>query len=410
MKNLGAIASITHSHEKYTFRDAGFKKIIIALTAASIINFANLYFVQPITPLLARTYSVSSATAGLSISAAVISMVIGLLFFSFLSDRVGRIPIMHITLLCTLLPLAVMPLVHSFELFLVLRFIQGIFMAGLPAAAIAYISDEVDSKSVGLGITMYIAANAIGGTIGRIFVGTIADVTSLQTSLFALLALEAVLFVIYFLILPKSYFFAPSDRSMKNDLAGMFSHVGNTMLIPAFLMGILLQFSFTGVWTFLPFYLEKEPFHLSVSNISFTYLAYFAGTTGAMVAGRISIHVKKTTIVSVGIIILICGTLMTNIQSLGMVIVGLCLVCLGFFVSHSIMAAIVNERATHHKAGASSLYLVCYYIGVATGGTLVGHIWESVGWFAVTAISLLVIPFAVITVRQGGRKLGKRVG
>ena len=170
MKNLGAIASITHSHEKYTFRDAGFKKIIIALTAASIINFANLYFVQPITPLLARTYSVSSATAGLSISAAVISMVIGLLFFSFLSDRVGRIPIMHITLLCTLLPLAVMPLVHSFELFLVLRFIQGIFMAGLPAAAIAYISDEVDSKSVGLGITMYIAANAIGGTIGRIFV------------------------------------------------------------------------------------------------------------------------------------------------------------------------------------------------------------------------------------------------
>ncbi|MBN8201910.1 MULTISPECIES: MFS transporter [Bacillaceae] len=401
---MTAVNAKQQESDKYSLHDAGFKKIMIAMTSASILAFANLYFVQPIMPLLVKSFDITSATAGLSLSAAVVSMIFGLLFFGFLSDRIGRVSIMNITLVCTIIPLVLLPISPNFETFLVLRFLQGICIAGLPAAAIAYLGEELDSSSVSLGITMYIAANAIGGMAGRIFVGYIADMASWQTSVYFLFGFSILLFILYFMTLPKSHYFKPSKISVKKDLSGMGSHLKNTKLFPAFTMGILLQFSFTGVWTYLPFYLEQDPFNLSVKNISFTYLAYSFGIAGSMLGGSLSAHFRQTTLVSVGTVILIGGTLITNVHSLSVVVMGLCLTCLGFFVAHSLMATIVNELAAHHKAGASSIYLVSYYLGVATGGTLAGLVWQTGGWTGITVVSLGLLP-VVVWLSVGLRRL-----
>lgn len=395
MKQLAVIEEIEQIHQKYTIRDPGFKKILLALTCASFITFTNLYFVQPIMPLIVRSYGVSSAAAGLSLSVAVISMIVGLLFFSFLSDRLGRTRVMHVTIIFSIIPLALMPVVPNFELFLFLRFIQGFFIAGLPASAIVYISEEVAPHSISLGIMMYIAANGAGGMLGRIFVGYIADISGWKTSVFVWFCFALILFIIYFVNLPKSNFFQASKEAAAKDLLSIFSHLKNILLIPAFIMGVLLQFSFTGVWTYLPFYLENEPFHLQVRDTSLTYLAYTTGIIGSIAAGRLSIHMKKSILVTIGTLILIAGAWLTNSQSLPAVFTGLCLTCLGFFVSHSLMSAIVNERAVHHKAGASSLYLVHYYLGVAIGGTLAGIVWQSFGWMGLTFLTLFLLPIMI---------------
>lgn len=393
--NMAVIKQLDQTHQKYSFRDPGFKKMLAALTCASVIAFTNLYFVQPIMPLIVRSFGISSAAAGLSLSVAVVSMIVGLLFFSFLSDRIGRTKVMHMTLICSIIPLALLPLAPNFGFFLLLRLIQGFFIAGLPAAAIVYISEEVAPHSTSLGIMMYIAANGAGGMFGRIFVGFMADVVSWKTSVFVWFCFALILFMIYYANLPKSYYFQASNVSAKKDLVSIFSHLKNTLLIPAFIMGVLLQFSFTGIWTYLPFYLENAPFHLQLKGTSLTYLAYLTGIIGSIAAGRLSIHIKKSVLVTIGTLILISGVWLTNIHSLPIVLVGLCLTCLGFFVSHSLMSAIVNERAVHHKAGASSLYLVHYYLGVATGGTLAGVLWQSYGWFGITVISLVLIPLMI---------------
>lgn len=387
---------------KYSPKDKAFRKMMLAMCSASILTFANLYFVQPMLPLFVKSFHISSTTAGLSLSISVIAMMIGLLFFGFLADRSGRVVIMNITLICSIIPLIFMPLVSSFSLLLVLRFIQGFFIAGLPAAAIAYISEEVAPPSIGLGITLYIAANGLGGMAGRILVGYVADVTSWQTAIYVLFGVGFILYLLFRLFLPKSRSFEPSTISVSEDIRGMFVHLKNPLLIPAFTMGVILQFSFTGVWTYLPFYLEGEPFRLAVKDVSFTYLAYMAGIIGSIVAGRISAMISKTTLVITGTLILIAGTWLTLIPSLTVIVIGLCFVCLGFFIAHSLMSAIVNERAAHHKGGASSLYLTSYYVGVATGGVVSGLIWSRFGWTGVAFISCLLIPI-VVWVRRGKR-------
>ena len=368
---------------------------MIALTSASFLTFANLYFVQPILPLFVKEFSITSTTASLSLSLSVVAMIVGLLFFGFLSDRMGRVSVMIVTLICSILPLLVMPMVSSFTVLLILRFIQGFFIAGLPAAAIAYISEELAPKSVGLGITFYIAANGFGGMGGRVLIGYLADSTSWRMAVYVLFAVGVVLCLLFILYLPKSTYFERSTITIKEDLQGMFIHVKNPVLIPVFSMGIMLQLAFTGIWTYLPFYLEMEPFFLSIKDVSFTYFAYFTGVIGSMVAGRFVDHIPKSTLIISGIITLIIGAFLTKFASLTIIVIGLSILCLGFFVTHSVVAALVNELATHHKGGASSLYLVSYYIGVATGGTASGLVWTEYGWTGVTMISLFLIPVMV---------------
>lgn len=48
-----------------------------------------------------------------------------------------------------------MPLTDSFVTIILLRFIQGFAIAGVPAAALAYISEEIDSQSMGFATSLY---------------------------------------------------------------------------------------------------------------------------------------------------------------------------------------------------------------------------------------------------------------
>lgn len=88
-----------------------------------------------------------------------------------------------------------------------------------------------------------------------------------------------------------------------------------------------------------------------------------------------------------GIIVLSLGILLTLLSPLPMIILGLCVTCLGFFTAHSLTASTVTEVATHHKGSASSLYLVAYYIGVTLGSSAVGPIWSIGGWYAVITLA-----------------------
>ncbi|WP_100332391.1 MFS transporter [Bacillus xiapuensis] len=400
---MSFMATKERAREKYSTKDKAFWRMMGSLVCASMITYANLYFVQPVMPMFVRDFAISSAEASLSLSLSVLALMAGLLVFGLYSDRIGRRRIMDIGLVCSIIPIGLMPLLPSFASLLVLRMIQGFFLAAIPAAAIAYVSEEVERKSVGLGIMLYIASNGLGGMLGRVFIGYLADEAGWHAALYSLLAAETVLFICYIWWISPSRFFKPSQRTLKEDIRGMVRHMRDVRLLPLFLSGIMLQIAFTGVWTYMPFYLHGEPFGWSLKTISFIYLAYIAGIVGSALAGKLSQFFAKTRILTVGSLFFIGGAVMTLSPSGVWIVIGLVITCLGFFVVHSLMTAIVNERATHHKGGASSFYLFSYYLGVAIGGTLTAFIWEAIGWIGVALLSLMLIP-SILWIRLSGKK------
>lgn len=384
---------------RYRITDFDFWKITISLALASFFVFAALYAVQPLLPVFVDTFGVSVSVSSLALSMVIIGLIIGLIVFGFLSDRLGRTFLIKASLLGSVVPFLLIPLTNSFIILIILRFIQGLLLAGLPAASLAYISEEIESRSVGTATGFYISSNALGGMAGRVMTGYFTDHFSWETAFFILAAIGTLVVLIVYIMLPQSKFFEKSVVSIRTDLIGFFYHLKNPALLLMFGMGVVLQSTFTGMWTYLPFYLQGEPFLLSLQAISYMFLAYGFGVIGSPMAGSLSGKYGIKPVRVTGIIVLSGGVLLTIIPSLPMIMIGLCLSCLGFFTAHSVTAASISDQVTHHKGSASSLYLVAYYIGVSSGSTLYGPVWERIGWKGVIVIAGL-IPVIYIGILQ----------
>jgi YNFM family putative membrane transporter len=376
--------------KKYTMKDAAFWRISLSLAFASFFVFASLYVVQPILPLFVREFNISVSEATLSLSVTIIGLIIGLVILSFFSDRKGRIIFMKYSLIAAVVPFILIPLVESFYLFVLLRLFQGLALAGLPATALAYINEEIDRTNIGIATALYIASNALGGMAGRVLAGYLTELYSWQTVFYTFAGLGIIVIILVFLLLPASRFFKPSKLPFRQDVEGMLYHFKNPTILLIIGMGVVLQFSFTSLWTYLPFHLEAEPYSLSVKTISYTFFAYGFGVVGAPFAGWLAGYFGLRPVRITGFIVLSLGILMTLNTSLLGIVIGLCVSCLGFFTAHSLTSSTVAEEATHHKGSASSLYLVAYYIGVTLGSSAVGPVWDLGGWNAVVILAGVV--------------------
>jgi len=81
------------------------------------------------------------------------------------------------------------------------------------------------------------------------------------------------------------------------------------------------------------------------------------------------------------------GILFTLSKSLFIIVIGLCLACLGFFTAHALTSSLVSRLALYQKGSASSLYLVAYYLGVASGSTILSPVWSLFQWHGIVIIT-----------------------
>lgn len=386
----------------YTIRDMQFWLIVLGLGFASIFIFASMYAMQPLLPLFTKEFNVSMSYASTTMSMTTIGLIIGLIVLGFFSDRSGRSWFIYLSLIGSTIPFILIANTNSFLFIVILRFIQGFTLAGVPAAALAYISEEIQKQFTSVATALYISFNGLGGMIGRFMTGFIAEQTSWQMSLYILSIFGVVVFFSLLLLLPRSQHFVPSDMSFKKDIEGILYHLKNPDLLIVFGLGIVLQLSFTGIWTYLPFHLIEAPYEMSLEAISFLYLAYGFGVIGAPLGGWLERYFGLQKVRLTSVLLLTLGITMTFFTSLIMIIIGLCIVCLGFFTAHSLTASSVNQTATHHKGSASSLYLCAYYVGVATGSTMLSPLFETYGWTSLVVLTALlpVIYLGVLHVQQ----------
>lgn len=373
----------------YSIKDRQFWVIVLSLSLASMFTFAVFYSFQPLLPVLTDEFSISVSSASTTMSLTTLSLIIGLIILGFLSDRNGRVLFIKLSILLSIIPIIFIPFTDSFLVITILRFIQGFTLAGVPAAALAYIGEEIDPKSSNMATAIYISSNPLGGMIGRVISGYFSEI-NWQYAFYVLMILGVLVFLFVFFALPKSKNFIPGNRSFIEDLKGFSYHLTNPILLLMFGLGIVLQITYTGIWTYLPFHLTSPPFGLPLDTISLIYFVYGFGILGAPIASWLSNRFTLENVRTVAILFLIFGVLLTITSSLTLVLIGMCILCFGFFTAHSLTAASVSQTATHLKGSASSLYLVSYYIGVASGSTLIGPIWELWNWNGIVTITTVL--------------------
>ncbi|MFP3415878.1 MFS transporter, partial [Bacillus sp. SIMBA_074] len=82
--------------------------------------------------------------------------------------------------------------------------IQGIALGGLPSIAMAYLGEEMEPRSLGVAMGLYISGNSLGAVCGRIISGTLTDLFNWHVAMGSISFISLVASLIFWICLPKS--------------------------------------------------------------------------------------------------------------------------------------------------------------------------------------------------------------
>lgn len=383
-----------------------YKRARVALFIAGLVPFISIYTTQPTLPLFAEEFNVSAPIASLSLSMTTGMLAITLLAAGTISDYIGMKKIMVLSMILTSILGILSTLSPNFYTLLLFRTLLGVFVAGVPSIAMAFIGRTFNPLHTSMIMGFYIAGSSIGGMSGRILTGVLTDFFNWRIAIGLIGILTLLLSLIFMYSLPNSQPHKTMKLSWSTIWGAYNMHLTNRKLLPLFIIGFLLMGSFVSIYNYIGFLLTHPPYHLSQTFIGFIFIVYLCGTFSSIYMGKkASVH-GETFILKLSFVITIGGTLLTLFPSVIFKIVGLSIFTFGFFASHSIVSALVTERASVNKAQASSLYLLFYYLGSSFVGSIGGYFWESFHWGGVIGfnLSLLTLGLSIIFVRNHREK------
>jgi YNFM family putative membrane transporter len=382
--------------------EVAYRRVNVAMFLSGAAIFAVLYSAQAVLPQLSAAFDLPPATAALSMSVATAALALAVLPISALSERWGRVPVMSVSVAAVVVTGVLVPLSPNFGVLLVLRALQGVAVAGLPAVAVAYLADEVDPRALGGAVGMFIAGNGLGGLAGRMVAGVAADLGGWRAGLGAVAALALGCGAAFLGLLPAQRHFRPAPVSVRHVAASVRRHVGNPDLRRLYVAGFVLMGGFVTLYNYLGYRLIGPPFELPASLVGLVFLAYLGGTASSAVAGRVADRYGRHRVFTASVGLAIVAALVTLPDSLPAVLLGTLALTVGFFGAHSVASGWIGRLAGTDRAQASGLYLLAYYLGSSAGGWVGGLVYQHAGWTA--TVAYLVLLFAVALIPGSARR------
>jgi YNFM family putative membrane transporter len=392
-------------------RPAPSRWAVAAVVLCGVCAFLGLYCTQPLLPLLESVFHASKTMVSLTVSAATLGVAISAPIFGALTERLPRKRVIVISLVGVTVPTLLAATSQSMGQLIFWRFLQGITLPGIYAVVVTYIGEEWPPERMALVMSFYVSGTALGGFVGRLTSGILADafnwrVSFLTIGAFSLIGAAAVAFwlpkgrgrpcpaaapdsnpvaiaVTTFGIAPSP---APSLLSFPYQVQALFRI---RRLVATFAVGFNVLFSLVAVFTWITFHLSAPPFSLSTAALSSLFVVYLVGLGVTPAAGYVITRVGLRAGVAGAIILSMVGVLLTLAPSISIVILGLTLLSSGVFIaqtaSQSHLRVVSPPDARVTSAG---LYLTCYYLGGTAAGSVPGLFWAIGKWPACVAFIL----------------------
>ncbi len=217
-----------------------FRRANLGLFAAGVATFGLLYCVQPLMPEFSRQFGVGAAQSALSLSLPSATIAIAMLFAGPVSDALGRKALMSVSLACSTLVVLLSAAAPSWADFLVLRALLGLTLSGLPAVAMAYLTEEMHPDSMGLGMGLYIGGNAAGGLGGRLIAGVLTGYFGWRVGVAAVGVIGGIAAGVFVRCLPASRHFIARPLRLAASMQGFAALFRDPALPWLFAAGFVL--------------------------------------------------------------------------------------------------------------------------------------------------------------------------
>ena len=368
-----------------------YRRLLAALFFGGMATFAQLYSPQSVLPLIAGDLGTGAADAALTVSAATVGLAVSVLAWAALADRIGRVQAMTISITAATILGLLVPLAPNSAMLLSGRFVEGLMLGGVPAIAIAYLTEEVDAGNAARAAGSYVAGTTIGGLAGRLVTGPLAEHVGWRMGVLAVAALCGLSAVAFMRLVPPARAFQPSRGA--ESIRRLLGNLRSAHQLALYAQAFLLMGGFVAIYNVLGFRLTAAPFELPQTLASLVFLAYLAGTWASARAGVEAGRFGRRTVLLGSIATMVVGTALTVSHHIAVVLAGLVIATAGFFGAHAIASGWVAHAAGDGKAQASSLYNLFYYAGSSAVGWLGGLAFDAAGW---TAVAGVVIGLAVL--------------
>ncbi len=382
--------------QKITRGTPAYKRLCLAMLLAGLSTFALLYCTQPLLPVFADEFGLTAEESSLAVSLATGPMAFVLLVAGVLSDRLGRRPIMIASLLAASVMTALLAALPDWYSLLAARFVCGLALAGVPAVAMTYISEEVEDGAVSHAMGLYIAGSAVGGMSGRLLVSLLTDFLDWRTALGLTGVAGLAMGAMFWRTLPPSRAFEPRPVSLTGYVGGFREVFADRALPWLFLLAFMFMGGFISIYNYVGFRLLAPPYSLGQSAVGAIFLLYLVGSASSAISGAASGRYGPRRSQWAPIVIFLAGIGLTAAEPLFVIVVGIAVVTAGFFGAHAIASSWVGRRAGHHRAQATACYLFCYYMGSSVLGSVGGYAWTHGGWMGVSMFAALLIALGLL--------------
>lgn len=373
-----------------------FRKSNLAFFAAGFNTFAILYSTQPLMPEFTKEFHITPTIASLSLSMTTISLAISMLVFSSVSEVWGRKRVMISSMIAASILSILTAFSSTYESLLVFRVIQGFALGGLPAIAMAYLGEEMEPKSLGVAMGLYISGNSLGAVCGRIISAMLTEIFNWHVALGTISFISLLACLIFFVSLPRSQNFNARSPEIGKLLASLVGHLKDPALLILYSVGFLILGSNVAFFNYMGYVLTAPPYSLSQVLVGWIFIVFLVGMFSSVWMAKLANKHGRQQALTLSLVITLTGVCLTLYHPLWLKIVGLPIMTFGFFGSHSIASGWVGRRVHRDKAQASSLYLFFYYAGSSIGGTTAGTFWSSFGWNGVVGMTVGFLMIALV--------------
>ncbi|MCG7254998.1 MFS transporter [Corynebacterium hadale] len=363
-----------------------YRRASIGMLLVGLAIFSSLYATQALLPTLTREMGIDPSTAALTVSAATGALAVCVVPASILSEKFGRGRVLVISALAATALGLTLPLAQSIEQLVVLRSLQGALLAGTPAVAMAWLSEELDERDLAGAMGLYIAGTSVGGLTGRLIPAFMLEVTDWRWALATSAAVSLALAVATAILLPEQRNFRPKASIRPGaEVRAVTGHLRNPRLVGLVATAFIAMGVFVSMYNFFGFRAIND-FGLAPSLAGLTYVMYLSGTWSSARAGSFVSRFGRGRVVLAAAVLMLTGALIGSSGNLIVTLVGLLIFTASFFALHSTASGWVGLIAEKDRAEASSLYVFCYYMGSSLLGAATGQAFEALPWAGFVAV------------------------
>ncbi|GGM92525.1 multidrug transporter [Thermus composti] len=347
----------------------------LAVLLSGVALYSALYAVVPLLPLLERLHQAPPGAAGPG-------MGLPLFLLVLLSPLVPRLPfppgkVLGVGLLLVGAGGVLGALSPSLFLWTLSRLLQGVGAALVPALAIALIPSLFPQRALEMA-GVYMAGNVLGGGLGRVLAGLLAEGLGVREALLVL-SLPALALGLLVFRSPKGL---PALAPPRYTLSAL----------PLYLVGGILLFLNLFLANLLPYRLLAWGF--SPGQVGLVYLAYLFGIPGSALSGFLArrLGAVATFRLSFALVLLGEGLLLLPPPFL---VGGFVLMMAALFTAQSLASGAAGRKGP----GVSGTYVASFYLGGTLAGLLYPFFLHSFPLAVGLGLGLALLAFLLAPVR-----------